>query len=433
MRLSLTRLGALRGSSAAVAVAVAAATLLSASSPPCLVLAAAEGGIRGEGAVSAAAAAVGAVAPERILADADACATEMDAYQGCVDANGLQACDSTCVAPEFEDTKNQLMIFNIRQGGYVSCEAAKLYYCWAMEACECVQPCYTEAYDLLLCQNGDRDCPDKMDMDCGSGSGSSSGGGGSSNGADDGNDDEGATTDDTSTYDDDDETDGDDSGGDDSSNGTGDDSTTTGDDDDNYYYDDDGSSGAGSTGCSSALSSYKQCLAENNIEWCDTCAGSAYDEIANQLKSNFLLTGSFGTCSSISSYACSVFEQCECLSPCLAETAAFMECDTQDSLGCEVDCASASSFSFSRAGEGSEVVGSFNDTAGGGLANHTKQIQPAEAANGTGDAAANQTKEKIPAEAASDTSDATQGSDTVHRSLLFLLGMIVSIGFELLA
>ena len=408
MRLSLQRSVALRGT-AAVAVGVAAAAaavvaLLSASSPHLLV--AAESGIRGEGAVAAG-------LPGRVLADDAACTSEMDVYRGCMDTNGLLSCDSTCVAPEFEDTKNQLMKFNIWAVGFVSCEAGKYYFCWAMEECECVRPCYAEAMDLLLCQNDAQNCPNEIDMDCRSGSGSSSGGE-SSNGAGDEDDDAAATTDNDSNYNDDGATAGDDNGGGEGSNGTGDDLTTTGDD---YYYDeddnDDSSSGAESNGCSSELSSYNQCLVENNIEWCDTCAGSAYSVIINELNSNFMSTGSFGSCSSIASYTCAVFQQCECLRPCLAETTTVMECDTQDSVGCDVDCASASSLSMSRDGESSDAAISSNDTTGGGLANHTKEITPAEAAGGT--------------------SDGIRVASRARMSLLIVFGTAASIGFSLVA
>lgn len=387
MRQSLKRIDVLHG---AAAVTVAAAALLSTSSPHLLV--AAGSGIRGEGVM---------VTPQRILAD---CTSELGEYSGCMDTNGLQSCDSTCVAPAFEEAKNFFMNMMLLPGvgGFISCAGGENKICWTMEECDCVRPCYEEAMDLLLCQNDAQKCADELHCSPNA-SGSSSGGEGEGN----------AAGDDYSSYNGDDLTARDDAPGnegDDGTNGASDDLTTT----DDYYYDDydgESSSGAGSNGCSSQLSSYNQCLVDNDIESCDTCAGAAYNVIANQLSSNLITTGSFGTCDSVASYVCAVFEQCECLRPCLAETAAYAECDTQESVGCDIRCASASSFSSSRGG--SDSVVSPSGTAGGGLANQTKVITAAEAAGRTSDAA------RVAARA--------------RKSLLITFGTVAWIGFGLVA
>lgn len=187
------------------------------------------------------------------------------------------------------------------------------------------------------------------------------------------------------------------------------------DDYSNYYQGDDGSSSgaAGGSGCSSQLNDYYQCLADNGIESCDSCAGSAYSQIVDQLSSVLMTTGNFGPCDSVASYMCGVFEQCGCLSPCLAETAAYVECDTQDSVGCDISCASASSFSSSRGGDSSEAVASSSNTTDGGLANQTTQITPEEASGGTSDAARVAARARMP--------------------LLIMFGTVASVGFGLVA
>jgi hypothetical protein len=108
---------------------------------------------------------------------------------------------------------------------------------------------------------------------------------------------------------------------DDYSNHHGVDDLTTMDDYDysNYNGDYGSSGGAGSNGCSSQLSTYYRCLADNDIQACDTsCAGPAYSAILNELVAVLTSTGSFGSCDSVASYVCATFQQrCECLTPCL--------------------------------------------------------------------------------------------------------------------
>jgi hypothetical protein len=213
---------------------------------------------------------------------------------------------------------------------------------------------------------------------------------------------------------------------DDFSNNHGDDDLTKMDDDGNDKDDDftkmddysnyyDGNDGAR---CSSELNKYYQCLTDHGVKSCDiSCAGPAYKEIFAQLTSTFMMgpENNFGPCDSVSSYVCGAFDQaCECLNPCLAEIGEYVECHTQNIVGCDIRCASASSFSSARSGESSDISANSTGKTGGGLANQTKDTIPAE-------------------EAAGGTSDGGRIASHASVLLIVLFGTVALIGFGLVA